>query len=108
MLAGSIPVFFWRRTAYYQYEWFLPVERESYSVFIDRNAVKNGTSIKEVLERYSKEEVRKMREKVIDNIPKIVYARPQEGLETIKDAFDVAIEGVLRRFREQEEWGFKW
>jgi len=77
-------------------------------VFIDRNAVKNGTSIKQVLERYSKEEVRKMREKVIDNIPKIVYARPQEGLESIKDAFDVAIEGVLRRFREQEEWGFKW
>ncbi|XP_059450563.1 xyloglucan galactosyltransferase XLT2-like [Corylus avellana] len=108
MLAGSIPVFFWRRTAYYQYEWFLPDKWESYSVFIDRNAVKNGTSIKDVLESYSKEEVRKMREKVIDNIPKIVYARPQEGLETIKDAFDVAIEGVLRRFREQEEGGFKW
>jgi hypothetical protein len=86
----------------------LPGKWESYSVFIDRNAVKNGTSIKDVLESYSKEEVRKMREKVIDNIPKIVYARPQEGLETIKDAFDVAIEGVLRRFREQEEWGFKW
>ncbi|KAF9615881.1 hypothetical protein IFM89_026807 [Coptis chinensis] len=32
MVAGSIPVFFWRRTAYFQYEWFLPVEPESYSV----------------------------------------------------------------------------
>ncbi|GAV61867.1 Exostosin domain-containing protein [Cephalotus follicularis] len=109
MVAGSIPVFFWHRTAYYQYEWFLPGEPESYSVFIDRNELKNGsTSVRGVLETFSREEVRKMREKVIDYIPKLVYAKPQEGLETIKDAFDVAIDGVLRRFNEQEEWGFKW
>ncbi|KAJ4831865.1 Xyloglucan galactosyltransferase xlt2 [Turnera subulata] len=109
MLAGSIPVLFWRRSAYYQYEWFLPGEPESYSVFIDRNGVKNGTvSIQEVLRRYSKEEVRKMREKVISYIPKFVYARPHEGLETIKDAFDVALDGVLRRIKEQGEWDYKW
>ncbi|KAK9983183.1 hypothetical protein SO802_032708 [Lithocarpus litseifolius] len=108
MVAGSIPVFFWKRTAYYQYEWFLPGEPESYSVFIDRNAVINGTLVEHVLKRYSKEEVRKMREKVIDYIPKLVYAKPQEGLETVKDAFDVAIDGVLQRFKEQAEWGFKW
>ncbi|KDP22372.1 hypothetical protein JCGZ_26203 [Jatropha curcas] len=108
MLAGSIPVLFWRRTAYYQYEWFLPGEPESYSVFIHRNDVKNGTSVRKVLESYSKEEVRKMREKVIDHIPKFVYARSHNGLESIKDAFDVAIDGVLRRFKEQEEDGYKW
>lgn len=109
MLAGSIPVFFWRRTAYFQYEWFLPGEPESYSVFIDRNEVKNGTSIKAVLERYSKEEVRKMREKVIEYIPKFVYAKPHRGIEGVKDAFDVAMEGVLRRIKEQEQWEFnKW
>ncbi|KAI4351868.1 hypothetical protein L6164_006173 [Bauhinia variegata] len=109
MVAGSIPVFFWKRTAYAQYEWFLPSEPGSYSVYIDRNKVKNGTSIKAVLESYSKEEVRKMREKVIEFIPKFVYAKPQDGLESINDAFDVATEGVLRRFKEQEEEGFsKW
>ncbi|TXG70784.1 hypothetical protein EZV62_005719 [Acer yangbiense] len=109
MVAGSIPVLFWKRSAYYQYQWFLPGDPNSYSVFVDRNEVKNGTkSIKQELEKYSREEVKKMREKVIDYIPKFLYAKPQEGLETIKDAFDVAIDGVLDRFRQQEEWGFKW
>ncbi|XP_044504723.1 xyloglucan galactosyltransferase XLT2-like [Mangifera indica] len=109
MVAGSIPVFFWKRSAYYQYQWFLPDEPGSYSIFIDRNAVKNGTtSIRSVLTSYSKEEVKKMRNKVIDYIPKFVYAKPLEGLENIKDAFDVAIDGILRRFKEQEEWGYKW
>ncbi|KAJ7975595.1 Xyloglucan galactosyltransferase [Quillaja saponaria] len=108
MIAGSIPVFFWRRTAYFQYEWFLPGEPESFSVFIHRDEVKNGTSIKSVLEKYSKEEVRKMREKVIDYMPKFLFAKPQDGLETVQDAFDVAIDGVLRRFKEHREWEFKW
>ncbi|XP_057952180.1 xyloglucan galactosyltransferase XLT2 [Malania oleifera] len=107
MVAGSIPVFFWRRTAYFQYEWFLPERAESYSVFIDRNKVKNGTSIRRVLESYSREEVRMMREKVIDYIPKFVYAKPREGLGTVKDAFDVALEGVLKRVKEQEG-GYRW
>ncbi|KAM7507149.1 hypothetical protein LguiA_017602 [Lonicera macranthoides] len=103
MVAGSIPVFFWKRTAYDQYELFLPVEPESYSVFIDYKDVLNGTSIKGVLERYSGEEVRRMREKVVEIIPKIVYAKPSEGLESIKDAFDVAVEGVLKRIKKQKE-----
>lgn len=104
MVAGSIPVFFWRRTAYYQYEWFLPGEPESYSVFIDRNAVTNGTaSIEAILEKFSRDEVREMRERVIESIPNFIY-----GTGGVRDAFDVAIEGVLRRFKEQEEWEYKW
>ncbi|KAL5139803.1 Xyloglucan galactosyltransferase XLT2 [Glycine soja] len=110
MVAGSIPVFFWRRTAYLQYEWFLPVEPESYSVFIDRNAVKNGTlTVKNVLEKFTKEEVRKMREKVIEYIPRLVYANTKQGLDGVEDAFDVAIEGVFKRIKEQEQPQFhKW
>ncbi|KAG5075126.1 hypothetical protein JHK84_056357 [Glycine max] len=110
MVAGSIPVFFWRRTAYLQYEWFLPGEPESYSVFIDRNAVKNGTlTVKNVLERFTKEEVRRMREKVIEYIPRLVYANTKQGLEGVNDAFDVAIEGVFKRIKEQEQPQFhKW
>ena len=105
LVAGSIPVFFWRRSAYYQYEWFLPAEPESYSVFIHRNDVKNGTLIKNVLEKYSKEEVKKMREKVVEFIPKIIYAKPSEGLGSMKDAVDVGVEGVLRRIKEQK---YRW
>ncbi|XP_043716983.1 xyloglucan galactosyltransferase XLT2-like [Telopea speciosissima] len=106
MVAGSIPVFFWKRTAYYQYEWFLPGDPASYSVYIDRNKVKNGTSIRRVLEGFSREEVRRMRETIINYIPKFVYGEPNEGLDGIKDAFDVAIDGVLRRFTEH--WRYKW
>ncbi|KAJ0705463.1 putative exostosin [Helianthus annuus] len=108
MIAGSIPVFFWNRTAYSQYEWFLPGQPESYSVFIDKKEVLNGKSIKEVLENFKEDEVRKMREKVIEYIPRIVYAKPHEGLEGMKDAFDVAVEGVLNRIKDQEQEGFKW
>lgn len=90
-----------------QYEWFLPSEPGSYSVFIDRNEVKNGTSIKGVLEKVSKEKVKRMREKVIEYIPKIVYANANQGLEGMGDAFDVAVEGFLRRVKEQEG-GYKW
>ncbi|XP_027158499.1 xyloglucan galactosyltransferase XLT2 [Coffea eugenioides] len=103
MVAGSIPVFFWRRTAYMQYAWFLPSQPDSYSVFIHRGEVQNGTtSIRAVLESISKEKVKMMREKVIEYLPRIVYAKPNEGLEGIKDAFDIAVEGVLRRVKQKE------
>lgn len=107
MVAGSIPVFFWKRSAYYQYEWFLPDEPKSYSVFIDRNEVENGTSIRSVLEKFSDKEVKKMRAKVVEYIPKLVYAKPNKGLKGMKDAFDIAVEGVLKRVKEQEG-GYKW
>lgn len=68
----------------------------------------NGKSIKGVLENFSKDEVRKMREKVIEYIPRIVYAKPHEGLQGMKDAFDYAVEGVLNRVKDQEKVGFKW
>ncbi|XP_021730198.1 xyloglucan galactosyltransferase XLT2-like [Chenopodium quinoa] len=108
MLAGSIPVFFWRRSAYYQYEWFLPGEPESYSVFIHRDEVKNGTLVKSVLEKYSKEDIKRMRDKVVEFIPKFIYAKSNEGLGSIKDAVDVAVDGVLKRMKELQEYGFKW
>lgn len=108
MIAGSVPVFFWNRTAYSQYEWFLPGEPDSYSVFIDRNAVKNGKSIREVLEKIGKDRIRKMREKVIEYLPNLVYAKPQEGLKGIRDAFDIAVEGVLMRVKQQGDVGYKW
>ncbi|GJZ52687.1 xyloglucan galactosyltransferase XLT2-like protein [Tanacetum coccineum] len=97
MVAGSIPVLFWNRTMYDQYEWYLPKEPESYSVFIDHDDVSKGKkSIKGVLESYSREKVREMRERVIEIIPKIVYSEGE-----MNDAFEIAIDGVLRRFKDE-------
>ncbi|XP_068634455.1 xyloglucan galactosyltransferase XLT2-like [Aristolochia californica] len=103
MIAGSIPVFFWRRSAYLQYGWHLPEDPGAYSVFIDRGGVKNGTSIKAVLESLGTEKIQKMREKIVEYIPKFVYASPKEGLEGVDDALDVAVEGVLRRFQQRKK-----
>lgn len=105
MVAGSVPVFFWKRTAYDQYEWFLPGDPDSYSVFIDHEEVRNGTvSIGDVLGRFGKEEIEKKREKVIENIPRIIYQMPTGGVKGFKDAFDVALDGVLERIKEEKEW----
>lgn len=105
MVGGSVPVFFWKRTAYEQYEWFLPGEPESYSVYIDHEEVRNGSkSIKEILMSYSKEEIRKKREKVIETIPRIIYGIRNGGLGSAKDAFDIAFDGILERINEEKQW----
>ncbi|KAH7845558.1 hypothetical protein Vadar_003542 [Vaccinium darrowii] len=105
MLAGSIPVFFWRETAHLQYELFMPVEPETYSVFIDRDDVRNGTDIRRVLEGYGREEVERMREKVVEYMPRFLYAEPNQGLQETRDAFDIAIEGVLSKYKYHMERG---
>lgn len=104
MIAGAVPVLFWNRTMYDQYEWYLPEEPESYSVFIDHDDVSAGRkSIKGVLENYSKEVVKKMRERVIEIIPKIVYSDDESNNGGMKDAFDIAMDGVLRRFKAERD-----
>ncbi|KAG6481677.1 xyloglucan galactosyltransferase XLT2-like [Zingiber officinale] len=102
MLAGTVPVLFWRRSAYVQYGWYLPPEGE-WSVFIDRREVRSGAArVREVLEGIGEERARRMRERVVEMIPRLVYAAAEEGLgEGMQDAFDVAVDGVLRGFREQ-------
>ncbi|KAI8534948.1 hypothetical protein RHMOL_Rhmol10G0136500 [Rhododendron molle] len=106
MLAGSIPVFFWERTAYMQYELFLPSEPESYSVFIRRNDVRNGsTDIRRVLEGFGRAEVERLREKVIEHIPRFVYAKPSQRFRKMRDAFDFAIDGVLSKYKSHMERG---
>ncbi|CAN6466480.1 unnamed protein product [Victoria cruziana] len=102
MVAGSIPVFFWRRTAYFQYTWHLPRDPASYSVFIDRRDVKNGTSIERILSSLSPEKVRAMRETILETLPRLVYAASGDGLNRSTDAFDISLDGVLRRFHRRK------
>ncbi|EPS71858.1 hypothetical protein M569_02901, partial [Genlisea aurea] len=100
MLGGSIPVFFWRRSIEHQYEMFLGNRTSEFSVFIDRKKVRSGTSVRKVLESYGRDEVVRMREKVISLIPRFVYSLGGGGGH--KDAFDIAIDGVMRKLKDQE------
>lgn len=54
--------------------------------------------------RYSKEEIRRKREKVIETIPRITYAAG--GSPDFRDAFDIALDGVLERMKKETETGF--
>ncbi|XP_057848479.2 xyloglucan galactosyltransferase XLT2 [Cryptomeria japonica] len=95
LIAGSIPVFFWHRSAYWQYEWHLPSNYSSYSVFISKHDIRNGTQIEEVLKRIPAAEVQRLRETVISSIPRYVYSAPGHRLKGMKDAVDTAIDGFL-------------
>lgn len=102
MLAGSIPVYFWKDSFDGQYQWHVKFSGMTSSVFIENSKVRNDTSIiRKVLEGFSKEQVKRMRETVIEMIPRLVYSFPKEGLGDTKDAFDLAMEGVLRKFKRQ-------
>ncbi|KAL4190704.1 hypothetical protein AMTRI_Chr07g77010 [Amborella trichopoda] len=96
MLAGCIPVFFHPGSAYTQYTWHLPRNYTKYSVFIPEDDVrKKSVSIEGRLREISPEQVKVMREEVISMIPRLIYADPRSGLETLKDAFDVAVEAII-------------
>ncbi|KAI3962835.1 hypothetical protein MKX01_026009 [Papaver californicum] len=95
MLAGCIPVFFHPGSAYTQYTWHLPRNFSKYSVFIPEDDVRNNISIEQRLLQYTSEDVKTMREEVINLIPGLIYADPRSRLETFKDAFDVAVQAII-------------
>ncbi|XP_062213600.1 xyloglucan galactosyltransferase KATAMARI1 homolog [Phragmites australis] len=96
MVAGCIPVFFHPGSAYKQYRWHLPKDHLKYSVYIpDADVRERNVSIEAVLRTIPPATVQRMREEVIRLIPTVLYADPRSKLETIKDAFDVAVEGVI-------------
>ncbi|CAK9171137.1 unnamed protein product [Ilex paraguariensis] len=105
ILAGCIPVFFEELSAKRQYGWHLPEEKfEEFSVFIPKeDVVFQGLSIVDVLMSIPRSEVRRMRENVLERIPRVMYRKhgSSPGLRTKKDAFDIAIEGVLQRINSR-------
>ncbi|KAI8009404.1 putative xyloglucan galactosyltransferase GT11 [Camellia lanceoleosa] len=109
ILAGCIPVFFDSRSAYEQYIWHLPKNYSKYSLFIPEDEVKDGrVNIEKTLSQISEKEVAAIREEVERLIPRIIYANPMSRLETLEDAFDIAIGGVLDRvekIRQEMEGG---
>lgn len=99
LIVGSIPVFFWHRSAYWQYKWHLPSDPTTYSVFIPKEDVRNGTKVEDVLKAIPAEKVQRLREAVISSIPGFVYTAPGHRLEKMKDAVDIAVDGILNRIR---------
>ena len=87
-----------------QYKWHLPEDESSYSVFISKDDMRNGTSIEDVLKSFPTEKVRSMRERVVEMVPRIVYALSGSSLKEEKDAFDVAIDGMMRKFKSELSW----
>ncbi|GMH05599.1 hypothetical protein Nepgr_007439 [Nepenthes gracilis] len=104
ILAGCIPVFFHPGSAYIQYLWHLPRDYTKYSVFISMYDVRDGkVSIERELQRIPEQRIWAMREEVIKLIPSIIYADPRCRLETVDDAFDLAVKGVLERVEKIKE-----
>lgn len=96
ILAGCIPVFFHPGSAYTQYTWHLPKNYSQYSVLIPEDSIRKGNvGIEERLSQFSPDQVKQMREEVISLIPRLIYADPRSKLETLKDAFDVAVQAVI-------------
>ncbi|CAM8962059.1 unnamed protein product [Rhodiola kirilowii] len=104
ILAGCIPVFFHPGSAYVQYIWHLPKNFEKYSVFITMDRVKAGkVAIEDELMKIPARRVAMMREEVIKSIPKVIYADPRSRLESLEDAFDVTVKGVLSRVERMNQ-----
>ncbi|KAK3041070.1 hypothetical protein RJ639_026867 [Escallonia herrerae] len=105
ILAGCIPVFFEDLSAKSQYGWHLPEERyKEFSVFIAKeDVVFKGVKILDVLTGIPRAEVRRMREKLLEIMPGIMYRKHGSslGLRTRKDAFDIAVEGTLQRIKSR-------
>lgn len=100
VLAGCVPVFFSRHTAYTQYKWFLPEDAREYSVYIDEKSEESGR-IEEVLGRIPRERVERMREKVVELIPTLTYAHPNATAADLgfHDAVDVALASLADHVR---------
>ncbi|TVU08457.1 hypothetical protein EJB05_41862, partial [Eragrostis curvula] len=106
VVAGCVPVFFEHAAARMQYGWHLPRgEYDRFSVTIPKESVVlGGVSIVDVLAAVPEAEVARMRTRLLELAPRIVYRRhgsTAELREAAKDAVDLAVEGVLRRIRRR-------
>ncbi|KAF8412407.1 hypothetical protein HHK36_000371 [Tetracentron sinense] len=82
ILAGCIPVFFEERSAKSQFGWHLPKrEYGEFSVSISKEeVVLKGLRIVDVLMAIPRADVRRMRDRVIELMPRIIYRRHGSSL----------------------------
>jgi hypothetical protein len=108
IVAGCIPVFFEHAAARAHYGWHLPRGRyDQFSVTIPKESVVMGdVRIADVLAAVPEDKVARMRERVLEMAPRVVYRRHGSAAElrdstSYRDAVDLAVEGVLRRIRRR-------
>lgn len=99
LIAGGIPVFFDVRTAHSQYKWHLPLDMTSYSVILPRDETVQGKlNVVKELAQIPHKSVTRMQEAIRELLPSIIYKKPGSSMRN-KDAFDLAIDNLLERFR---------
>ncbi|KAJ3680787.1 hypothetical protein LUZ60_015276 [Juncus effusus] len=105
MIAGCIPVFFHLWSAHDQYKWYLPRNYTTYSVYIPEKEVRKGNVIiEDILLKYTKKEVRDLREELVKLIPQLVYKDYKSSkVEKFRDAFDVVLDHVIEGEIEKDE-----
>ncbi|KAL9431201.1 hypothetical protein AB3S75_026395 [Citrus x aurantiifolia] len=67
------------------------------SILAEDDIRKRNVSIEERLKQISPEQIKEMRETVINLIPRVIYADPRSKLVTLKDSFDVAVQSIIDR-----------
>lgn len=68
------------------------------TVFIPEDGIRKGNvSIDEILKIIHPDVVKKMREEVINLIPRVIYGDPRSKLETLKDVFDVSVGAIINK-----------
>jgi hypothetical protein len=84
ILAGCIPVFFHRGTAFLQYTWHLPKDHAEYSVYIAEEDVRRGNaSVEERLRRIRPDAIERMRGAVVRLIPMMQRRRSTDNIRLI-------------------------
>ncbi|PWA83638.1 exostosin family protein [Artemisia annua] len=103
IFAGCIPVFFHPSSFYVQYTWHLPKNYTKYSVFIPEDDVRKNISIEQRLSQIDSKRIKMMQKEIISMIPRLIYVDPYSKLETIEDAFDVALKAIINKVRKLRE-----
>ncbi|KAG6409278.1 hypothetical protein SASPL_127315 [Salvia splendens] len=93
LISGCIPVLFDPMTAYYQYPWHLPEDWGKYSVFIDKEEVRNKSVnvVERLMKIPAKERENIRRYIVFELLPGLVYGDLHSKFVKFQDAFSISI-----------------
>ncbi|XP_047966484.1 xyloglucan-specific galacturonosyltransferase 1-like [Salvia hispanica] len=99
LISGCIPVLFDPMTAYYQYPWHLPEDWGKYSVFIDKEEVRNkSVNVVERLMKIPAKERENMRRYIVyELLPGLVYGDFDSKFVKFQDAFSISVNSLLER-----------
>ncbi|KAJ9555375.1 hypothetical protein OSB04_009989 [Centaurea solstitialis] len=101
LVAGCIPVVFDPFTAYYQYPWHLPEDHEKYSIFVDKEEVREKkVNVVEKLMKVGVKERDDMRRYIVyELMPRLVYGDQDAKFEMFQDAFSITINNLVERIK---------